>query len=564
MAFRGGPPPAQFGGGNAPPSAGDADDNPTLIIAVVEFENASAGDNYLKRFDAGLPINVRHHWGGNVKLNKETGVSRTVILKQTKSGKPLPSVGQTYRAMHKEIFTATPEKERVLELAEWCLTHGLINQCAEALDKYAELDKGSDVAAAYLKVRDDLKRVPVKENVAAWQAKLLPRYKIAAKDGWHYVIYHDSLTEAESEVKGHLDMLEENLRGYYYWWALRGHKALPVPRQRQVVVLTNTLEEFNRLQRTLSSGGVVADGFFAPHENLAVLSKRRLDNTWDALENFGKPYWSLGFDPEALLMGRNRGVPRQAEPQDVDDARMVALVRRALRAEQEVGSISHDASRQLLFTSRLLPTTVEVPEWVLFGMGSLFETPAESPWPGVGAPSFYWLPRFREMRGTKFETNAVDTMLQVVTDYYFRHIPPRGTTEASHNAHDGGERKARAAAWALAYYLARERLPALEKYFAELAKMPRDKQLDDATLLGCFARAFDAVDASGQPDRKKLTDLANLWYKFMDALTLETEEMRKEIRQFHLETIQLEKEKGQQRPGANPGGRPGAPGRPGG
>jgi hypothetical protein len=558
MGMRGGPGPAG-GGDNPPPAVGDADDNASMIIAVVEIENASAGtgDKYLKRFEEKLPIKVRHRWGGIVQLLKETEVSRTVILKQTKSGKPLPSVNQLYWVKFKEIMTANPDKEQVLELAEWCLTHGLTGKCAEALDKYAELDKKSEIATAYLQIKAELQRAPAREDEAAWRAKLLPRYKVAARDGAHYVIYYDSITEAESEVKSHLDMLEENFRGFYYWWVLRGKKALPVPRQREVVVLTNTLEEFKRLQHGLSGGGVVADGFFAPRENLAVISKRRLDNTFGALEEFGKPYWVLGFDPDAMLTGRGKGLPREAQPQDADNARMIALVRKALRVEQELGAISHDASRQLLYASGLLPRHVAVPEWILFGMGSLFETPPESPWPGVGAPSFYWLPRFREMRGTKFEGVPAATLHRVVTDSYFRFIPPGGASEVAQKAHDGAERKARAAAWALTYYLARERLDGLEKYFKELAKMPRDKQLDDAALLGCFARAFNVADSTGRPDPQKLSDLANLWYKYMDALTLETEEMRQEIRRFHLETIQQEKEKEQ--PAANPGARP--PGR---
>ena len=42
---------------------------------------------------------------------------------------------------------------------------------------------------------------------------------------------------------------------------------------------------------------------------------------------------------------------------------------------------------QRSLASGLLPRNVAVPEWLLFGMGSFFETPLQSPWAGIGAPS---------------------------------------------------------------------------------------------------------------------------------------------------------------------------------
>ena len=70
-------------------------------------------------------------------------------------------------------------------------------------------------------------------------------------------------------------------------------------------------------------------------------------------------------------------------------------------------------------TTGLLPANVAAPEWVLFGMGSFFETPPESPWGGPGAPSFYYLPRFKEMKG-KLAKTPYEALRKVVTDQYFR------------------------------------------------------------------------------------------------------------------------------------------------
>jgi hypothetical protein len=243
---------------------------------------------------------------------------------------------------------------------------------------------------------------------------------------------------------------------------------------------------------------------------------------------------------------------------------MVALVMKAMTAEQEIGAVSHDATLQLLFTTGLLPRNVAVPEWIQFGMSSFFETPPESPWTTTGAPSFYWLPRFKELRKLqKLEADPAKSLRQVVTDSYFRTIPSKGNTEATQAAFGAAQRKARATAWALAYFLAQEKLDSLERYFKELNKLPRDMELAESLLLECFARAVGAVDRSGKPDDAALSALANRWFAFMDNVSLENEEMAKQIELFHKSMILAErlKETIANTPGA---GRPGGGGRFGG
>ena len=64
----------------------------------------------------------------------------------------------------------------------------------------------------------------------------------------------------------------------------------------------------------------------------------------------------------------------------------------------------------------------------------------------------------------------------------------------------------RATAWSLTNFLIRKRLDGLQRYFKELGQMPRDMALDEETLWLAFARAFNAVDATGQPDLNALRD----------------------------------------------------------
>jgi hypothetical protein len=164
----------------------------------------------------------------------------------------------------------------------------------------------------------------------------------------------------------------------------------------------------------------------------------------------------------------------------------------------------------------------------MFGMGSFFETPPESPWASIGAPSFYYLPRFREMnKAHKFGRTPLDTLREVVTDSYFRRLP----TDTA--AHEAAIRKARTAAWSLTYFLAQQKLAGLLRYFTELSKMPRDMELDDDVLLAAFARSFDCVDANKQIDTGKLRALAEQWDRFITVSRLESENVLEEIRKYY-------------------------------
>src|SRR5262249_19735318 len=104
---------------------------------------------------------------------------------------------------------------------------------------------------------------------------------------------------------------------------------------------------------------------------------------------------------------------------------------------------------------------------------------------------------------------------KVVTDGYFR--------QARDGKDPAAVLRARTMAWSLTYFLASEqRLDGLLRYFSELSKLPRDLQLDDATLLLTFARSFDLVEARNpdRVDQSKFAAFANDWYNYVRRLPL--------------------------------------------
>jgi hypothetical protein len=513
----------------------DIEDNPRFIVAVLEVEPKSR--NPEKMLDQGLPIQVQHRWG-TAQLRAQTPFSKTILLKS--GDKPLATVFRRFDARYEELFKkGSPTPAQVLGLAEWALEHGLVGRFAEVMDKLVAMDKSNAAAAAYVKVSAELKQPPEKNDAAGtWRAKLLQEYRVTEKEGYHYALVHSPQAGTQAEMDKVLETLENTFKGFYYWWALRGMSDLTIPRERQVAVLTDKTDDLNRFHGILTSGPMVGDGFFARREGLTVLSSRRLDEPYDALDKYSNVFWSKGFQKEALLTGRKgHGHPATAMLEDILDAQMVALVLKAMEVESMLHTVSHDASRQLLYAAGLLPRNVAAPEWFLFGMGSFFETSPQSPWPSIGAPSFYWLPLFKEMRkDNRFQKTPYDTLRAVVTDSYFRTLPPRGDAETTlRRLHEEALRKARTASWSLTHFLAREKLDGLRRYCKELGKLPRDLELDENTLLEAFARAFGAVDGANKLDPAKLGSLANQWFAYIDNVTLESEGLRKQIRDYYRE-----------------------------
>ena len=80
------------------------------------------------------------------------------------------------------------------------------------------------------------------------------------------------------------------------------------------------------------------------------------------------------------------------------------------------------------------------------------------------------------------------------------------------------EAKAQATAWALTYFLSRERPEGMKKYYAELNKLPRDLRIDKKVALETFARCFALMnpELTGVDDAA-LKEFAKKWIGYLEA-----------------------------------------------
>jgi hypothetical protein len=504
----------------------DDDDKALRASLVVEY---SLSNKRLRLFDQQRQLQefpvIVHKWG-------RTGLTTTTDLKVEvipADGEKLPTVEQRLKARRKELLNDPKNPEKILELAEWTLTHGRNDDFAKLMEELAQVKPDDPAVKAFQEVQKNLSlKVKGPDGSAVWKDRL-GNYKVRHKD--HYTILFNSASADSPEVDRYFALLEDNYRSFFYWFALKG-KVLTPPSYPLLVVLVSTPDEFQVQRKVFDDLPVMGDGFYAKRDNLIVISAQRLDEAYAALQAATKDIWAEGWDKELLLQGKGKS---GRLPQDVVKNQMLALLLKGLQEESMRATASSEGSRQLAVATGLLPRTVAVPEWIQFGLASFFETPAGAFWPGTGAPHWKYLPRFQRWEEQKQLDPSMDALRAVVTDRYFRQAG--GTPEHEfvsrflRLANVGGTQqalmtKAHTMSWSLVYFLAQKRFDGLMRYFEELNKQPRDVELDEETLMACFARALDLVDASNpnQPNPNKLAALAKEWYQYIHYTPLEVKE----------------------------------------
>src|SRR5439155_3891019 len=193
----------------------------------------------------------------------------------------LPRVKQQFERKKKELKDRSPEN--LLTLAEFALTHGLLPDFNPIMDELAKMNlsaaptKVKDAVEAYKKVEADVTRSITKpDNGLDWRGIL--RYQ-GITYSKHYTLVHNSTNQAV-EVQSRLGKLEQAYHTFYYWFALKGH-ALPVPDSRLVAILADNDNDFKQQHLMFDSVPLVADGFYARRDNLAVFAPRRMDEPYE-------------------------------------------------------------------------------------------------------------------------------------------------------------------------------------------------------------------------------------------------------------------------------------------
>jgi len=388
-------------------------------------------------------------WGTSTLYNDDTVVVRTV---------PMPAVKALFVAQRDKLNKDhTPDK--VYDLCEWCLEHGLVTEFATLMDETAgagkktNLDKLDKAVECYSQVKAALaQRIEREDASNFWRAKL--GFRMSQSD--HYSLLYNAPSNNPPEVDRRLKDLEENMKGVYFWFALRG-VVLNMPEQKLVAVLLDQPDQFIIQRQFVEDEVLVSDGFFAPRDNVVVFSAQRLDFAGVQFDKIMQGYWSQGWDRQALLEGKGASKLAGKSVDEREKASTLALLHKALEFESERAAVSHEGTRQLFVGCGLQKQSVVMPDWLQFGMASVFETP-KGPFPlapaevavayyqGYGMPSWEYTRIFKLLeddtrkpgdtslfglfRDRAQITNATTTMRRVVSDADFTRARDLGLSQA--------------------------------------------------------------------------------------------------------------------------------------
>jgi hypothetical protein len=500
----------------AKPKEGEAEGHPLAATAVVELKSGPFLIN--KGIFAGIQ-ECHHKWGRLMLF----GDGKTIFWGVSKQ-----SLAKTEFDIKQKELLKDNSPEKRLELAEWALNRGLIPNFIGLMESLAKQEPppASVKAAvtAYRQVQGELKNkegddpgprfLPDDpEAIKFWKAQFgtLKGPLITP----HYSILYDASQNNPAEVKHLGTRLESLYQGFYYWFAIKG-QALPMPKKRLTVVLIDKVEDFKALHKQYDSVPLVADGFYARRENLPILSSVREDEEFQLLRKQNQQdLWSQGWNMEGLVEGK--GLPinkKNAGKEEYCRAMTLAVLQKAMQEAGDVHTCTHVSARQLVAISGLIPRNVAAPEWIQFGMASLFETPKGALWSGYGGPHWDYLVEFKQWENSGSVDKPEVALERVITDYYFhRSTNPRESAEQRHLWRE----LAHMMSWSLTYFLAQRHKQELMNYFQELSSLPRDLEFDQEVLLGCFARAMNIADPTKPRgfNVEKMNALAKEWQTFI-------------------------------------------------
>jgi hypothetical protein len=475
---------------------------------------------------------------------------------------------------------AVPDGQAMLDLVNEALENGFVPEAmkysdellAAVNDKKAKTSPQVDrFLAAYAKIREDIVR-PAKSasDGGVWKDRIGFGYggvKEFVSPHYH-VLFWDGM---DAELNRRVAQLEDNFKAFFLVNALRG-VAIPVPEKPLIVVLAKSTTDVRNLSASLDGMPAISDGFYSPDHGILVLSPERLDAVSQTFNRQIQDMFRQGISRAQLLAGEGPKIDDKGYVKDSKTSTEVArmqtwvIAERYAEEEAEWAAVSREGTRQLLHATGLLPQHVSLPLWLAEGSANYYHRPKGPAFSqdgdkdvitvalstGYGVPNYVRQKQFSELLrlgqfsvNSKDKPNAGQMLRNVVTDAYFNAAvsgldidnpklplppaPPKpaagapATMPAPEDPVVVKRRRAeflvmksQATAWSLYYFLAKVHGPGLERYVAELNKMPRDLPLGEFTRIEAFARAFNlSLDGKKADGKSTFEELGAAWLQYM-------------------------------------------------
>jgi hypothetical protein len=329
-----------------------------------------------------------------------------------------------------------------------------------------------------------------------------------------------------------------------------------MPQKKLIAILCDSTDKLRTYHDGLDALPVVSDACYSPGNDLLLLAPERMDTNGNAFMNLTRARWSSGANPAELSIGKMPAIPN-GNAAEAAQLCMLAVAEQYITEEADNAAISREGCRQLMAATGMLPPHVRLPAWLESGLGLFFQR-AKGPLyvrkndgvkMVVGLATGYGTPNFEQHRA--FDSVKADfarvperTLENVLSGNYQLGVltgqdfdpQPRpqpgtggtvGIPQQPMDSNDPPEvanakrkvrlkHKADASAWALTYYLQKTRLPGLQKFYQELARMPRDMRLESDEIMKLFCKSFGLVAVDQSIDPVAVKTFAQNWLQYMN------------------------------------------------
>ncbi len=346
--------------------------------------------------------------------------------------------------------------------ARWALDHGLTSEAETMLRAVVEADASHQPAARMVAQLDRLALACEDPDLDRVQRILPGRFQVARSA--HIVLLHQS---SEKEAADQVERLERVFRTYYLEFASQGLD-LAVPLSRLVSVWFAERDDYLAFLRNERAGAFLSTrGYHHPTRGIVLSYDARSDENQRRagkallakrahLAEFERRIDEMPASARLRIgiNGATAKVLRKAEAKIElarlrRDADREELLLRLSRRRLNEAVAAHELTHQLVAVSRLAPRHDDFPQWLHEGLAMQFEAVRGGEWAGLGEPA--------DLR---------------LLDYRSIHPEP-ALVPLLHDAGlgRGYRRDPYAAAWALVYFLRRER-PAEFLAFLDRLRLP--------------------------------------------------------------------------------------------
>ena len=378
--FPGGGAEGEFGAGG--PGAAQAADFSKSVFTVVPVKGIESRLFYPKDRKSGTnPLHPTAH----------TPYGETLLYADDVTVQLYPIPGTTLE----ESITARHKKsvrtlDALLDVTKEALAAGLTDLAVEYSEQLVKEFKNVKPERVSSRVKDAVAvltdllpaldaDIPADPLADRWRERFRA---VGVERSPHYAMIHfgDASYVSLGGVRDRLDMLEQNLKGFYLWHALAGEK-LVMPAAKLTVVIADKPSEMNTIREALDGHRIVSDSFYAPAYNIVVLSPERLDEAGRTFDRFVQGLYRSGWNRAELIRGTvppfDKSHPETMLQQAVDITRAstIALADRRLDDQTVLAAISREGTRQLYAASGLLAPHVRYPEWIEAGSVDVFHKP---------------------------------------------------------------------------------------------------------------------------------------------------------------------------------------------